>query len=148
MIKAKYFLRVSEFNQDFIAPAPSYIPIEVVSVRIREHQHLERTPSGVVFWTAAGRDAVVTLSWNERMKVFSTEAEGGPKGAVELWRRDRGAQMISQNIQDSEQIIITEGQIMSSSKERRILLFNSTVLQGDCHFVEEFFNFEPRIDKD
>ena len=44
-------------NQDFVAPAPSHIPIEVVSVRVGEHQHWERTPSGVVFRAAAGRDA-------------------------------------------------------------------------------------------
>ena len=41
-------------------------------------------------------------------------------------------------------MIPIEGQIMSSSKGRMILLFNSTILQEDCHFVEEFSNFEPR----
>ena len=41
-------------NQDLVAPAPSNIPNEVASVRVREHQHLERTPSGVVFLTAVG----------------------------------------------------------------------------------------------
>ena len=58
-----------------MTPAPSNIPIEVVSVRVREHQHLEGTPSGVVFWTAAG-----IVRRNERVKEF----EGGrPQGAVE-----------------------------------------------------------------
>ena len=38
----------------------------------------------------------------------------------------------------------TGGQIMSSGKERMILLFNSTTLQRDCHFMEEFCNFERR----
>ena len=61
-----------------------------------------------------------------------------------LWKRDREAQMNIQNIQESEPMITTEGQIMSSGKGRIILLFNSTILQGDCHFVEEFFNFEWR----
>ena len=37
-------------NQDFVAPAPYHMPIEVVSVRVREHPHEERTPSRVVFW--------------------------------------------------------------------------------------------------
>ena len=37
-------------DQDFVAPAPSHIPIEVVSVRVREHPHEERAPSEVVFW--------------------------------------------------------------------------------------------------
>ena len=38
-------------NRDFVAPAPHHMPIEVVSVRVGEHQHLEGTPSGVVLWT-------------------------------------------------------------------------------------------------
>ena len=37
-------------NQDFVAPAPYHMPIEVVSVRVGEHQHRERMPSRVVFW--------------------------------------------------------------------------------------------------
>ena len=38
-------------NQDFVAPAPYHMPIEVVSVRVREHPHEERTHSGVVSGT-------------------------------------------------------------------------------------------------
>ena len=38
-------------NQDIVAPAPYHMPIEVVSVRVREHKHKERAPSGVVSWT-------------------------------------------------------------------------------------------------
>jgi hypothetical protein len=45
------------------------MPVEVVSVRVREHPHEERTPSGVVFWAATG---IVTQN-DERMKEF----EGG-----------------------------------------------------------------------
>ena len=41
-------------------------------------------------------------------------------------------------------MITTEGQIMSSGKGRMILLFNWTILQEDCHLVEEFFSFERR----
>ena len=41
-------------------------------------------------------------------------------------------------------MIITEGQIMSSGNDRMILLFNSTILQKDCHFVKGFFHFERR----
>ena len=52
--------------------------------------------------------------------------------------------MNRQYIQESEQMITTEGQIMSSSKRKIILLFSSTILQGDCHFVKEFFDFERR----
>ena len=48
--------------------------------------------------------------------------------------RETDAQMIRQNIQESEQRITTEGQIMLSGKGRMILLFNSTILRGDCHF--------------
>jgi hypothetical protein len=63
------------------------MPTEVVSVRVGEHQHLERMPSVVVFWTGSGRNAVVVVWQNERMKEFSTEAEGRPKGAVESRER-------------------------------------------------------------
>ena len=52
--------------------------------------------------------------------------------------------MNRQNIQESEQMITTERQIISSGKGRMILLLNSTILQRDCHFVEEIFNFERR----
>ena len=52
--------------------------------------------------------------------------------------------MNEQNIQESEQMITTEGQITPSCKGRMILLFNSTILQRDCHFVKEFFNFKRR----
>ena len=46
----------STLDQDFVAPAPYHIPIEVVSVRVREHPHRERTPSGVVSWTVEDRE--------------------------------------------------------------------------------------------
>ena len=52
--------------------------------------------------------------------------------------------MNRQNTLESEQMITTEGQIMSFCKERLILLFKSTILRGDCHSLEEFFNFERR----
>ena len=54
------------------------MPIDVVSVRVREHPHEERTPSAVVSWTAAS-----IVRRHERMKEFSKEAEGRPKGSVE-----------------------------------------------------------------
>ena len=41
----------STLDQDVVAPAPCHMPIELVSVRVREHPHEERTPSGVVSWT-------------------------------------------------------------------------------------------------
>ena len=63
-----------------------------------------------------------------------------------LCKRDRGVQVNRRNVQESEQMITSEGQIMSSGKGRMILLFNSTILQRDCHFVEEFFNFERRTE--
>ena len=48
----------------------------------------------------------------------------------------------------SEQVLETECLIRSAGKERIILLFHSTILQGDCHFVEEFANFERRSNND
>ena len=37
---------------------------------------------------------------------------------------------------------------MSSGKKRTILLSNSTILQGHCHFAEKFCDFEPRVSND
>ena len=34
-------------NHDFVAAALCHMPVEVVSVRVTEHQHLEGTPSAV-----------------------------------------------------------------------------------------------------
>ena len=34
-----------------VAPALCHMPMEVVSVRVREYQHEEKTPPGVVSWT-------------------------------------------------------------------------------------------------
>ena len=73
LIRAKDFLRVAKCYQDLVTPASSYIPTEAVSVRRREHQHWERTPSDVVSWTAPERDTAGIVRQNERMKEF----EGG-----------------------------------------------------------------------
>ena len=45
---------------------------------------------------------------------------------------------------DSEQILRTEPSMKSIGKERMIILFHSTIIQGDGHIVKEFFNFERR----
>ena len=50
--------------------------------------------------------------------------------------------MRRQTIQESEQTITTQGHIISSFKERIILLHR------DCHLVEKFFTFERRIIND
>ena len=103
-------------NQDFVAPAPYHIPLR------RSECQSERAPAlgENAFWCC-----VLCLG---------------------LWNRDRGVQINRQNIQQSEQTLTTEGQIMLSCKGRMIRLFNSTILQGDCHFVQEFFNFERRTE--
>ena len=59
------------------------MPIELVSVKVREHPHEERTSSGVVPCTAAG-----IVRQNERMKEF----EGGPPEPREARKRDRDEQ--------------------------------------------------------
>ena len=82
-------------DPDFVAPAPCHVPIEVVSVRVTEHPHEEGTPSGVVFWTAAGRDVAGILRRNERMKA----SEGGRRpnkgrsGTKKLSNRGREIEM-------------------------------------------------------
>ena len=49
-----------------------------------------------------------------------------------------------QTIEEVDSIIRTERSITSMGKERMIMLFNSTILQGHRHFVEEFFYLERR----
>ena len=78
----------------------------------------------------------------------SKEAKGRPKDAVERWKRDRDAQMNRQNTQESSQMMRTERSIRSLREGRMIILFNSSRLQRDCHFVEPFFDFERRISND
>ena len=48
---------------------------------------------------------------------------------------------------ESEQMLEPECSIRSVGKERMIILFNSTILQGDCHFLEDFVNFKRRSNK-
>ena len=89
------------------------------------------------------RDAAGTVRRNERMK----ECEGGRSGTKETEQpreRDRDARMNRQNNVESEQMLRTERSNWSIYKKGMILLFDSSILQGDCHFVEEFFNLEPR----
>ena len=74
------------------------------------------------------------------MKQFSREAEGRPQVAVKLWKRERNVQISRQITQASEQMSTTEGHIMSSCKEKMILLCNSIIPQGNCQFVEESFD--------
>ena len=114
----------------------------------RAPAYRERMYSGVVLWTGSYRDAVVTLRQSERLQEFSKEAEGRPKGAMERRKRDRDAQMDRQYTQESSQMLRTERSIRSVSKDRMIVLFNSSTIQRDCHFVEEFFNFERWMNND
>ena len=125
-----------------MAPAPYHMPIEVVCVRVREHQHWERMPSGVVFWAGSDRDAVVIVRQNERMKEF----EGGrrPTKGHSGTKEER----TSEKIQELDEIIRTERSIRSVIKGRMIVLFISSTVQRDCYFVGAFFNFERRITND
>ena len=118
------------------------MPIEVVSVRVREHQHRERTPSGVVFWAAAGRDAAGIVRRNERMKEF----EGGRRPTT--GRSGTKGEMSRRISLESEQMLETERSVRSVGKERVIFLFHSTILQPDCQCVEECVNFERRSKND
>ena len=101
-------------DQDFVAPASCYMSIEVVSVRMREHQHLEGTPSGVVFWTAAGRDAAGIVRRKERMKEF----EGGRRPTT--GRSGTKGEMNRQTTQESEETKRTDRSISSIRKKKLI----------------------------
>ena len=45
-------------------------------------------------------------------------------------------------------MITTDGQIISSGRERTILLSKSTILQGHRPFAGKFCKFEPRVSND
>ena len=119
LIKAKYFDQLGECNQDFVTPAHYHMPIEVVSVRVREHQHEERTPSEVV-------------SWTERVKRVNERVRGRPKAdqkaqwsEVELCMRRRDEDMRRQNRKECEQTFTTEALILSVFWERMVCRWNS-----------------------
>ena len=128
----------------FVAPASCYIPIEVVSDRVREHPHEERVSSGVVFWTGSERNAVVVIVWQSEKIQKLLEGGRRPTKGHSGSKKER----TSQNTPKLEEIMRTERWISTVDKERWILLFNSTILQGDCHFRQEFLNSEPRIKSD
>ena len=100
-------------NQDFVAPAAYHMPIEVVSVRVREHQHQERTPSGVVSETVEQRQ----------------ECTGEISKSLSQWS-------------------LMKDKSCHRAREEWFVYSTSTILQEDCHFVEEFFNFERRSNND
>ena len=148
-ITAKDLDHLDECNQDFVAPTPYHIPlwaarlvtplvapalchmrIEVVSVRVREHQHSERTPSGIVFGVEQreryGRHSEV--EWDNE-GIFG----GGLSGTK--------GEMIRQNIQESEWIMRTERSISSIRKERLILLFNPSSLKRRLAFCVGILQF-------
>ena len=126
----------SRLDQDFVAPALYHIPIEVVSVRVREHQHQERTAAGVV-----SRTEQVEREW---MKKF----EGGRSGTKwncateyerQRWRDDLTKQKrVWANIHNwgTNPVIFLRKNDLSLEFWR-----------GDCHFVRDSFNFKPAINK-
>ena len=134
LIGAKDSLRVAECNQDFlvptpcciplwaaglvtpfVTPAPYHMPIEVVSVKVREHPHQERTPQGVVF------DKMRKESeWR-----YPREAAVEPSVTMQLSMRDRDEEMSRQNRKECDQIFRTEARILSIFWKRMICLWNS-----------------------
>ena len=121
-------------GQDFVAPAPSYIPIEVVSVSEWESTRLKRERLlELCLGQNRERNAAGILRRGDRMKKFSKEAEGRPKGFVEP--RERWSGRISKS--ESEW---WELSVQSIQLARKGWLF----WERDCHFVEVFFHFERR----
>ena len=124
-----------------LSPSPSTREIEIRRKVIENRTVAER---GIKISWHPHPTICLLRWWVSEWESTSIRRERLLDSCLGLWKRDRGVQMNRQNIQDSEPMISTGGQIMSYCKERMILLFNSTILQGDCHFVEEFFNFERR----
>ena len=129
-------------NQDFVAPAASYIPIEVVSVAVRDHQHRERTPSSVVCVAGSDRDAVVIVRQGERIQEILKEAKGRPKGVPELWIQGEDDQTNQPRVHPKDDNWALNQTSWQDKNGCSIRLGN---FQGDRQFVEEFFNSELRI---
>ena len=77
-----------------MAPAPYDMPIAVVSVIVRERAPALREDAFFnCVLVRTERDTAGIVRQRERIKEFSKEAEGRPRGAVERWKRDVDAQM-------------------------------------------------------
>ena len=126
----------STLDQDFVAPALCHMPIEVVSVKLREHPQEERTPSSIVSGTEQ----------RERCSKHS-EAEWHNEGSFEGGRRPTKGrtgttgEMIRQNIEQSEWIMRTERSISSIRKERIIIPCNASILKRRLPFYRRVSQF-------
>jgi hypothetical protein len=109
---------------------------------VREHPPEERTPSGCCVWDRIERDTAGIVC---EYKNFRRRPKADQKT---LWNCAIEEQMNRQVSFECEQMWRTEPSMKSVGKERMISLFNSTILQGDCHFVEQVFDFERRIKND
>ena len=101
-----------------MAPAPSYIPIEVVRARVREHPHDERTPSGLVSWT----ERVERERVNEEIRGRPQWNQVKPSRTVQLSMRDGDEEMSRQNRKECDQILRTEAGNLSVFSERMVCL--------------------------
>ena len=153
LTRAKDFDQLGECNQDFLAPALSHMPIEVVSV--------QREESTSIKWENATRICVLDRTGRERewMKKFE-EGRKPTKGRsetklnqVELWNcaavkltmRDRDEEMSRQNGKECDQIFRTEARILSIFWEKNHL---SLEFWGrDCHFFGNSSILKPAINK-
>ena len=135
--------------QDFVAPAPYHMPIEVVSLRVREHQHQERTAAGVVSWTervereSVNEEIRGRSQWNQvELCNWAWETE------VKRWADKKG--------KECDQIFTTEARILSvfwetmiclgkGEEEIAILLGNSSILnQQSTRTVNSWTEIEEK----
>ena len=132
-------------------PHLTIYPWEVVSVRVSEHQHWERTPRGVVSWTEQVERVNEEMRGRPKTDQRAQWHQVEPSGTLELcncqteneWQtwRDEQTKKGKSVIKYSE---LRHESCQFSEKEWFV---SGMMSWGDCHFVREFFNFQPAINK-
>ena len=113
-------------DQDVLAPASYHMPIEVLSVRVREHPHDEWTPSGVVSWKERvqregewrnSREAAVESSGTLELCYWGWETE------MKRWTEKIGKSVIKYSELRHESCQFSESEWFVSGILRRRLSF-------------------------
>ena len=119
------------------------MPIEVVSVRVREHPYEERTPFGAVSWTER-----IEREWMKQFEKGRRPTKGRSEtnwNFQSVHERQRWRYEQTKKGKECDQMFTTEtlGVVNFLRKNDS----SSEFWGGDYHFVREFFIFKPAIKK-
>ena len=88
--RAKDLLRVADCNQDFVAPAPYHMPIEVVSVRVRGRAPAFKESA---FWNCVLDSSRYRYSRHSEGEWENERIRGRPKASLETqWNQGKDEQ--------------------------------------------------------